>query len=326
MYYLLFIELIFKILGYSFVVYGLWLIVSPLLNPIIQEELIKMRRKRRNKKLKELNDIRKVDTKRSFIYNHLELVLFAVKKRPSKNTVGNFIFLSAALFLISSTFLVIQMDDVIVGLFLGITLGLFPYLIARLRLNSLQNMNSMAFLSHFHMILTNYQSTGRDIYFTIINTVKQMKDSPLRQTLIKLANALQTEKNPDDFNKAVKIFIFAVSNNNNFVKRFGKLVIKAHMGRSDISKSLYQLEKDIKKRKIDMEESKTKQQDTIYLGYLPLFALPFAIFITYKFAGVFDFWYFFTMKINLTLFIICVVTSILSVLLANAVRKPKADI
>lgn len=321
--YIILLETIIKIIGYSMIIYSLWLISSPLWLPFVQNRITQIRSRRRVRRLNQLTLQQKPYSK-SKIYYHLELLLLATRKEIHSHQVTNFVFLSIVLFSTSSLFLIMVMEDIIVGALLGMIIGIMPYLILLIKLNGIRTKNSISFLTHFHIIIANYQSTGKDIYFTMVNSIHQIKDPVLRTSFIKLVNAMQIQKSPKDFSKAIQIFIFSI--NSNFAKRFGKLVIKAHLSRSDIFNPLLQLDTDLRKRRTDIEEESTKNQDTVWQGYFPIVALPLAIFFSYQMAGVLDYWYFFTKKFNLSLFMVCIILSVLSVLIANVLRKPRADI
>lgn len=322
--YILLLEVVFKILGYSMFIYGLWLLIAPAINPLIYDRITKIKRKNRIKRVNELANYEEKPKQQSGLFNHLELILLATKKSVQTNGVANFIFLSISIFVVSTLFIIILTEDLFIGFMIGLLFGLLPYILVRIKLMSIQVKSSIAFANNFHVIITNYQSTNKDMYFTVINAIKQIREPNLKITFIKLANAMQLQKNPIDFAKAEKVFIYSI--NSQFAKRFGKLLIKSHIYRADVFNSLLHLDADIRKRKIDMEEEKTQRQDTVTQGFFPIVALPFAFFISYQMAGVQDYWYFFTQKFTLTLFIICVVLSLISVLIASVLKKPKTDI
>lgn len=302
--------------------YGLWLLAGPSITSIIQEQVNKAKRKNRIKRIKEVSESQN-QYKRSSLYNHLEVVLAATRKTYHANLVSNFLFLSITLFVISFVFLYILLDDIILSGLLGVFLGILPYVFIRIKLLSIQSKTSLSFARNFHVILSNYQSTN-DIYFAIIDSIKQISEPNLKITLIKLANAMQLQKNLNDFAKAEKIFIYSI--NSQFAKRFGKLLIKAHIYRSDVYSPMLLLDEDISKRMIDMEEEKTRRLQNVMQGYFPLFAIPFSLFISYRISGVLDYWYYFTRKLPLTLFIIVLILSIISIMLATILKKPRTDI
>lgn len=319
----LLLELLMKILGYSLLLYGLWLLVLPLISDGLVGFVTRIRRKSRLKKYKALGR-REKHAGQHPIYSHLQLMLHSVQKEMKPHTVTNFILWTAILFMTSSLMLLLVLRDLVLAIGIGLLFGSLPYVTARIRLSGLRSRNSVAFLRAFHILLSNYQSTGRDIYFTLVNSVQQISDPALKLVFIKLVNAMQIQKSVADFNQAVQVFIFSIDSH--FAKRFGKLLIKAHLTQADIFKSLMQLDQDIRKRKMDIEEETTRNQDTVWQGFFPIIALPLAFMFSYQMSGVLNYWYFFTLKSNLALFLVCLLLSILSVLLAHALKKPRADI
>ncbi|WP_202078156.1 hypothetical protein [Caldalkalibacillus salinus] len=317
------LELSFKVLGYSMIIYGLWRCITPLVRPLLAERSLKVSR-RRLRTHNEVESAKRLKQNSSYIIQHLEMVYNSLNKEDRPQAVTQFIFLTLVLFSVSTILLTMALQDIILGLFLGLLIGSLPYTTARIRLSGLRARNSITFLNIFHIILSHYQSTGKDIYFTLVNTLQQVQDPDMKQTLIKLVNAMQVQKSPREFDRAVQVFIYSIDSQ--FAKRFGKLVLKAHISRADIFQSLVHLDQDIRKRKVDIEEETTRNQDTVWQGYFSMFALPLAIFFSYQMSGVLNYWYFFTQKTTLSLFILCLVLSGLSTLMASAMRKPKADI
>lgn len=317
------LEITIKIIGYSLLLYGIWLLTYPLIEDLILGLVTKAKRKNRLKKYRALASENQKSLQHPLFLN-LQLMLHSLHKESKRHAVSNFIILTAILFSVSSVILFIVLRDLILALGLSMLIGLLPYITSRIRLSGLRSRNSAAFLKVFHILLSNYQSTGKDIYFAMVNSIQQISDPALKLVFIKLVNAMQIQKSAYDFNQAVQVFIFSIDNH--FAKRFGKLILKAHLAQADIFKSFIQLDADIRKRKLDLEEEMTRNQDTVWQGFFPIVSLPLALFFSYQMSGVLNYWFFFRQKNNLSLFIVCVLLSILSVLLANALKKPKADI
>ncbi|MBL5801592.1 hypothetical protein [Heyndrickxia sporothermodurans] len=173
-------------------------------------------------------------------------------------------------------------------------------------------------------MVQSYQSTGKDIYYTILNVIKETQDKDLKKIYMKLLSSMQKDRNNKEFEKAVALFSYSI--NSTFSKRFAKLLIKSHVERGDISLSLMDLNKDIKKRKQDMSTEKTKKLETIFMGYLPIPLFPLMIFCAYRISGIRDFWFYFQQKTCVTLFIVALVCSVISILTAYVASKPRADI
>lgn len=320
------LQIFIKIIGYSAFFYGMWMIVAPILKPSLENNYHRWKRKRYIKRLNELNDISREeeDKERGKIFLHLEMLLASMQKESKDANVFNFVFLMAIIVLITGITMYISLDDLVFSSLVAVFFGAMPYIWLRFRLASKRLSTSYAFLSEFHLILQNYQSTGKDIYYTMLNVVKDVEDKDLRRSFIKLISALQKDRNDFEFRKAVNVFIFTVDST--FSKRFGKLLLKAYIDNANISKSLLDLSVDIKKRKQDMEHEKSQKLETVILGYSPIVLLPLFFYMAYRIAGVYDFWYMFKQQMPLTLFIVVIITSIVSIFSAYLLSKPRADI
>ncbi|MRB78856.1 hypothetical protein GH844_27435, partial [Bacillus thuringiensis] len=97
--------------------------------------------------------------------------------------------------------------------------------------------------------------TSKDIYYTMLNAVKETKNKELKHIYMKLLSSLQKDRGNLEFERAVNVFSYSI--NSTFAKRFAKLLKKAHIDRGDITMSLMDLNADIKKRKQDIQTDKT---------------------------------------------------------------------
>ncbi|WP_019156870.1 hypothetical protein [Robertmurraya massiliosenegalensis] len=321
------LEILLKIVSYSLAIYGLWLLIG---SPFLQNELEKGFKKwKRNRRLKRLNELNKTeDSKKSNtqnpIFQHLELLLNAISKKEEKANVFNFLFLIGVIFSVSITALMLSISDILFSLFTSIVFTSIPYIVIRLRLTTLRLRTQLAFLNEYHALLQNYQSTGRDIYYTIMNVIKDTEDRDLKKIYQKLLSSMQKERSEEAFVKAITVLSYSI--NSTHAKRFAKLLIKAQIDRADISLPLNDLNNDIKKRQKDMQVSKTDKLETIMMGYLPIALLPLIVFLAYRITGIRDFWHFFFEKTSFSIFIVAVSMSVISVLTAYITSKPRADI
>lgn len=321
------IDVSIKLVSYSLILYGLWLLVgAPFLSMQLAQSIRRYKRKRRVKRIQELATLKdqREPTAHSKLYGHLQLVLSSVKKKDNESAVSNFLFLCLTIFGVSFVLLVISVHDPALSLFISFLLTGLPYFFIRVKLTAIRGRTSSTFLNDFPVILQNYQSANRDIYFALSQSIPHIKNHEMQRLFMKLLNAMQLQRSRKDFEGSVHVFVYSV--NSTFAKRFGKLIIRAHLERSDISESFSQLDSDIRKRKADMESEKTKNFDTVNLGFLPIVTIPFAFYFAHSLSGVLDFWYFFGLKTNLTLFIITIVAGILCVSISFLLRKPKADL
>lgn len=319
------LEFIFKATGYSLALYALWLLIgSPFLQTHIQSGFRNWKRKRQIKRIRELTNVQQVEREKNAIFQHIEIILMSISKGNKEANVGNFIALTTIILVISTSSMYLLLDDLIFSLIVGISLASIPYISIRFNLANKRLKASYAFMMEYHVILQNYQSTGQDIYYTIFNSAKDIKDPGLKRVFMKLLSSLQKDRGVAEFNKAVQVFVYAIDSS--FARRFGKLLVKAQLDSAEITLSLMDLNEDIKKRKQDIQKDKTQKVETIALGYAPIVLVPLFFLMGYKFSGVMDFWYIFKQPLPLSVFTVCILLSIVSVMSAFLLSKPRADL
>jgi len=322
---ILFIEAISKILGYSLFFYGLWaLLGAPFLQGELEKNFRRWKNRREIKRWEEVHQTAKKNYEVHPFVKHLELLLSSISKNSKNVNVFNFLFASMLIFVITVTVLYLLIHDLVFALGIGITFGILPYVAIRYRLTMLRLKTQYAFLIEYHVLFQNYQSTSKDIYYTMLNAVKETKNKELKHIYMKLLSSLQKDRGNLEFERAVNVFSYSI--NSTFAKRFAKLLKKAHIDRGDITMSLMDLNADIKKRKQDIQTDKTRKLETVILGYSPMILFPLMVFLAYRISGVVDFWYVFQQRTPLILFTISLVMSIFSVLTAFVMSKPRADI
>lgn len=304
--------------------YGVWLLLDTTSLPNDIESIYRnYRRKRKIKRLHELSDVTKVERDRSAWYLHIEMLINSMDKEGNKSPY-NFIILQALIGVMTFYVLIINLEDLVLTSAITVFFAFIPYLYLRFRLASRRMKLQSIFLEEFHKIVQTYQSTGRDMYYTILNVSKDTDDKELKVIYMKLVSSFQKRRGSKDFRKAVEVFTYSI--NSNTAKRFSKLLIRAQIDRADVTKGLKGLSEEINKRRQDLEVEKTRKTETLILGYLPAILLPIMVFGSYKVSSVRDYWFFFMQKLPFTVFVFCIVLSVISFLLAYLYSKPRADI
>jgi hypothetical protein len=318
------IEATVKIITYSTFCISLWLLVSRFLTDYIKSGYRGYKKSRQIKRLNELNNTQKIVENQNVIIKHLELLLSSLSKKQNPLAVLNFILLSSIIFITTTLTLFFMLKEPLFSITVAAILASIPYIYIRFKLTSMRLSTSVAFMQEYHLFLQNYQSTGKDVYYTMRNVNADIKDKNLKMFCSKLLSSMQKDRGEEDFKRAINVFTYSI--NSTTSKRFGKLFELAFIENADISKSLLDLNEDIKKRKQDITKDKTQKLETILMGYASLFLFPVFIFMTSKVTGVVDYWYVFKQKAPLTLFIIVSVLSIISAFSAYLLSKPRADL
>lgn len=319
---LILIESLVKIIGYTLFFWGLWLIVgTPMVKATISVALQSYYLKTKKRKLARITQNRENQNVPPLV-GHLEVLLKAVSDRTEFN-VFNFMLLTIIILISTFGTLYSLLNEFVFSLSIALLASSLPYILLRMRLTTLRLKTSEAFLKSFDQVIQLY-NTNNDIYYALKELTGEMGKSELKNKYISLYSSMQTSKNKDSFKKASTVFAYSI--NSTFAKRFAKLTEKAFLDGSDISSSLFDLGEDIQKRRRDMEEERTKKAETIAVGFFPTLLLPLCFFGAYNLAIGKDFWYFFTQKASITVFILALVGTIASAFLAYVLSKNRADI
>ncbi|MBA2176829.1 hypothetical protein H0266_18275 [Halobacillus locisalis] len=306
------------IIGYTSLIVGIWMIA---IQPLLMDDFKRLKRRfKRSRQLRLAN--KEVTTKegRSAIGRHVRYILLALNYKES--AVDMFFFSTITLFGVTFAFVYMNIKDVVIAGGISLIIACIPYIVLRFMVIRKRLHASLVFLNEFSNFIQVYQSTRRDIYYTIMNMAKETQDKHLKQSYMGLMSSIQKDRNQEEFKESVYIFVYSI--NSSFVKRLGKLIIKSYLDGTDISSGLNDLNNDIKKRKKDMATEKTSKLDAIMTGYLPAILLPASLFGAWKISGVVAMDEIFFDPLVFTVFTISTVMTIISVLLTIINQKPKA--
>jgi hypothetical protein len=316
----MYLDILFRIIGYVLVVTGLWLIVG---QPLLASEFKRVtRRLKRKRDIRLANKVEKRSREKNRLYQHIYYMMLSLNK--TTKSVNNFFFISVAIFVLSFSVIYLSISEIVTTLVLSTVLTIIPYSILRFSLAKLRMRLQLVFLNDFHLVLQAYQITNKDIYYALLNVSKETQDKKMKQTYMNLLSAMQKERNEERLREAVHVFIYAV--NSSFSRRLGKLITKAYIDHVDISAGLNDISVDVKKRKIDMEKEKSSSLEAILVGYIPLVLMPLVIFCAYRTSGVVKFDTLFFQKLPFATFIVATIFTVFSVMLSYIFSKPKADI
>lgn len=314
------LDIIMRIIGYVLVITGLWLLVG---QPFLIAEIKRLSRSlKRKRTIKLTQKEQKTEKKNSMFQEHIHYMMLSLGK--SSKSVGNFYFLSFTIFITSFMIIFLNLESILLSMIIATAFMIIPYVVVRFRLAKKRLTTSHDFMNDFHLFLQNYQITGKDIYFTILNMSKDSHHTSMKRVYMRLLSALQKERNEKEFKEAMNIFAYTI--NTSFATRLGKLILKAHVDGVDISVGLQDLNVDMKKRKIDMVNEKTSNLESVITGYLPLVIMPLMLFIGYRIAGVVNFETLFFQPLPFTIFVVGLIMTIFCVMLSYVFSKPKADI
>lgn len=325
-------EVIIKVVGYTTILYGIWLLVGQyVIGNAAQYVYQDIKRKQYVKRLHRVNKInyeKKVDN-HTLINKHITTLLAAVKRKSlksKKNSMQPTNFYILSLFILGVSFMLIflMLHDILISLAFASTLMMLPYVILRMRLTNKRLKNSMAFMNNFHIIVQAYNTSAKSAYHMVRNITEELDDKELKNTFIKLLASMQQDHHPDDFRKEIMVFSYSI--NSSFAIRFGNLLSRSYLGAADISVPLTDLNRDIMGRKNDLENEKSLNVETKLLGYLPIVTLPLFLFCAWRVSTMYSFWSLFNYGSNIMVFLIALVLTGVSLFSIIVFSKPRSDV
>lgn len=324
-------EVLVKVIGYTMILYGIWLLVGQyVIKKAFQYIYQDVKRRRYIKRLNRINTLNFEAREKpsSLFHEHIEKLILSVQRKSGnskqQNPTLNFYIISLFLFSVSFMILLLLIKDFVLSLILGTLFMSLPYVFLRMRLIHKRFRTSMAFMNNFHIIQQAYNTNSQNAYYMVRNITEELDDKELKNTFIKLLAAMQREKHEEDFRKAIVIFAYSI--NSSFAIRFGNLLSKAYLASTNISSSLEDLSKDVMARRNDLDNERSLNVETKILGYLPIITLPIFVFAAKRLSTMYDFWSLFNHKVTLIAFIAAVIFTGVSLFSVIVLTKPRSDI
>lgn len=328
---LLLADITVKIIGYTLILYGIWLLVGQYVigNAFlyIQQDI---QRKRYVKRLNRIGDLKFEEKIKdaSIFQNHIEKLLQSVSKKSieerKRTAVNNFYILSLFLFSVSFMILFLLLKDFVVALGFGLLVMSIPYLLLRMRLTNKRMKTSMAFMNNFHIIVQAYNTNLKSAYHMVQDITETLDDKQLKTTFIKLLASMQQDRHEKDFREAIVVFAYSI--NSSFAIRFGNLLSKSHLTATNITLPLNDLSNDVTSRRNDLQNEKSLNVETKVLGYLPIITLPMFMFAAWRLSTMYSFWDLFNQSANLLTFLMAIVFTGISLFSVIVLTKPRSDI
>lgn len=310
-------EILVKIIAYSLLAIGTWQIVAPL----IYDYWILKKRSSRVRKFQKNKVEEKKEPNR--FHSHIRLLVLSVSKRPTEQKVLNFYGISILLLIVTTSIISLLTNEYGVAILSGLMMMLMPYSLYRFKLAELRAKSSFAFMVEFHQLLHLYQSQ-KDVYRLVSNASVHIRDKSLRMAFVRLRSSMEKVRTTEHFIEAVQLMSFTIGSS--FAARFANLLIKSYQENINVSESMLDLHKDLRKREKDMSALKTKRMETIILGFMPLIFLPIFAFTAFRMTMMYRFDYIIQQTDSLILLVISVVLAIVSAMSAYLLSKPKADL
>lgn len=315
---MIYLDFFIKLISSVLVIFGLWLI----LRPFVQPGLIQATRK--GKRLLRIQQKQTFESEKK-LFRHLSTLIESTRGRFSWQ-VSHFVMLTLIIFFMTFTLLILSLSDIVIVFLISFFFSLIPYIFLRIRLNHIRVQTSHALLGLIPSLLQYYQAEQKDIYFALQRLKEETKDQKHMNLIFdRLLNDMQMNRNKELLKRRIDVFVYAIGGN--FAKRIGKLILKSYTEHADILSALIQIEKDARKALQVMEHQKTQGWDTILLGYSTLVTFPGSLLLGYSASGPMDYWHFqFKTPIGLTMFVACIFFIVVSLIISIIHRRPKADL
>jgi len=313
------IEATIKTIAYVLIFLGISWLVYPLIIDFYRLQKRSYRIKKQSNSL--LSE--EINKRKNRLHEHIKLVVESLAKSSDDKVVLNFYLLTLVMFVATFMVLFIILKLIVFPLLIAFVVSAMPYVWKRFKLAAKRLEISYAFMKEFHIFLQAYQH-NKDIYHTMVETVKNVQDKGLKLAFMRVLSNMQKERTLSAFQDSMKLFMFTI--NTSFGTRFANLLTKEYRDNVDISEALLDLHVDLRKREKDMSTLKTKRMETIILGYMPLAILPIFLVLGKKMSVMYSTSFILAQKESLIFFMIALVVAIISAMSAYLLNKPNADV
>ncbi|MHB9093936.1 MAG: hypothetical protein ACYC21_04635 [Eubacteriales bacterium] len=321
-----FFEIIYKTLAYASLLAGIWIVIWPVLSPLVNQQIRGYKVYTRLRKL-QLTANASQYRKKFFIFRHLELLLGSTWPWFSETTVFYFVLLSVVLLSVSTAIYTRFTGGFLLAVVFGGLTCVIPYLSLLLVLCWKRSETSYELIPATSILLGKYRVNSRDIYYSLVDTIREMDQyKTLQRSFIKLASAIQSHRNKEDLENAVDVFVYQIGTS--WARQIGIQIMTAQWENKEIERSLSNIVKDMGKAQEIMEQQKSSNQDTIQMGYfVPLIAFPASLFFLSKVVTSGRYFYYqFKTTVGFTSFVITFLLCLAGFTVSLLLRKPKNEI
>jgi len=258
-------------------------------------------------------------------FKHIYFLLKTTSKEKKEQDILAFIIVTVSAFTFTLVFSFLSFGDLFFSVFLGVLVGLIPYMMLQIRLRNLRYAVGGDFLGIIQVLAQNYNSSQFDMYHALVETSKEVKNKALRQVLIRLISDLQVSRNEQEIRLSIELFIFTAGSS--WAKRLGNIILKAYLYDEKVINTLLTLIRQVEETEEMLEEEKSHALDSVWNGYLtvPLFIA--SLILGYYVSGAQDWFHLqFGNEWTRMLFVVCIVLVVFSVITSMILKKPKNDI
>lgn len=270
MYFLQHLDTIIKFIAYTLFLFGIWLLVSPIIVHSVKKGIYNSRFRIASKTFNE-----PIKTKNRFI-NYIEMLLSITINTKKPFAVYSFFALSFMLFFITFIILFTKIESKLLAFSFSIFSGLFPFMALFLKLNNMQLEGSYEGEQLIIELSNQYKINNFNMIEAIDKTIPYMKDNPYSsKALLRLSLAIKEYRNINELNNAIKEFV--LNYNTEWAQMLGMNIFIAISEGIDVSNSLDDIMDELKIIKSLIEKNKRYNNETFAL-------IKYVIPITYIFT------------------------------------------
>lgn len=294
--------------------------------------MVMPRRWKRNRSVFRTHRTEKTErNSQSRLNQHLELLLRSTWKRFNEQTVSNFTWLTAVLFISCYCLLqhwnnvqqgtkeLLNLDTAVYALLIS----LLPYAYLRVKLYLLRNENSYSIVEATELLLMKVRlpECHGDIYRALYETSKDLSGN-IRKTFGSVVAILQIE-GKQGADRAIQLFVFQI--HNSWAQQLGILILNALRDNRNIEHALQKITEDMHEIARMLEDEKGEYMESIMMGYFPIFLIPAAIYglnWAYPGIGLSMIW---NSSRSLHAFIVTVLFGVVALVTAQILKKPRNE-
>lgn len=263
---------------------------------------------------------------RSRLNEHIRILLQAVSSRKvTEKDVYTFQLASVSIAIVAFV-LFFNYMSITLAVFSALFVGVLPYLALRALLVMFQAKSSYDFFQVLLTLLTKYRTHSKDIYFALRATLPEIESPFLKRVFTRLFGNLQMARDWRTAESTIKEFSELIGTG--WAKQLGSLIISAYIEQKNIEASLVNMIEDMSRTKSILEEEKSENQETIWLGFLPLVLFPLALTFFASVSGKLgNFWHYqFGTSAGLTMFTITLIVCVVGFLISLIMMRPKNEL
>ncbi len=310
---------LYLVLGISIILGVKWFIEDSVRMKINEmQHRYRLRKSRANKKM----------TERQYnnpVLKHIFFLIKTTSKEKKEHDVIAFVTVTGILTVFGLMFSIFTTGDIVLSVFLAVLIGSLPYMLLRIRLQSIRYTTGTEMLNIIQILAQNYNACQYDIYYALIETQKDINNKTLKGVFRKLISELQSARNENEIRLAIDLLIY--TSGSKWSKRLGNIILKAYLYDENVINTLLTLIRQMEETEEMLEEEKSHTLDKVYNGYLTAPMFIFSIVLGYIASGAQD--YFVLQFVEYwprLIFIVCTVMVTFSMIISFIMRKPKNDI